>query len=92
MARLFKKLSAEERISEHRRIRARGMGLFILYQGVFGFGAFTLLIDLAVSFLFEHRHFDFEFLVAKAFQWFAAGLFFGWFMWRIEYDADEDEG
>jgi hypothetical protein len=33
MAILFKKLSAEERIAEHKRIHARGIGLFILFAG-----------------------------------------------------------
>jgi hypothetical protein len=91
MAVVLKKLSAEEHIAEHKRIRARGMGLFILFRGVLGFGLFTFLIDLSSSSLLEHRHIDFDFLVGKAFQWFASGLFFGWFMWRIEYDPDEDE-
>ena len=92
MATLFKKLSAEERIAEHKRVHERGMGLFILFNGILGFGVFTFLIDLGSSFLFEHRHIDFKFLVAKALQWFVAGLFVGWFMWRIEFDPDEDEG
>jgi hypothetical protein len=92
MAILFKKLSAEERIAERKRVHSRRIGLFILFNGILGFGVFAFLIDLGSSFLFEHRHIDLEFLVAKALQWFAAGLFFGWFTWRIEYDADEDEG
>jgi hypothetical protein len=88
----LKKYSAEERNAERKRIRKRGIGLYILFHGILGFGTFTFLIDLGENFLFEHRHIDFEFLVAKALQWVAAGLFFGWFMWRVEYDPDEDEG
>jgi hypothetical protein len=88
---LFKRPTAEERIAEHRRIHARGMGLFILFDGILGFGTFTFLIDVAVSALFEHRRIDFEFVIAKVLQWSAAGLLFGWLMWRIEYAADEDK-
>jgi len=87
-----KRLSAEERIAEHRRIRARGMGLFILLRGVLGFGTFTFLIDLGENLLFEHRHIDLDFLAGKILQWGVTGVFWGWFVWRIEYDPDEDEG
>lgn len=86
------KLSAEERIAEHRRIRARGMGLFILFRGILGFGLLTLFIDLAQSILFEHHRIDLEFLAEKILQWGAAGVFWGWCMWLIEYGRDKDEG
>jgi hypothetical protein len=49
------------------------------------------LIDLGERSVFEHRHISLEFLIRKALLGIAAGLFFGWFMWRIEYDADEEE-
>jgi hypothetical protein len=87
-----KRLSPEERVAEHKRIRARGKGFYILTRGVLVFGAFTFLIDLVVSVLLEHWHLDFKFVIGKMLQWGFSGLFYGWWMWRIEFDSDEDEG
>ena len=92
MPRWPKRLSAEERIAEHERIRARGKGFYILTRGVLGFGAATLLIDLAVSVLFEHRRLNFGFAIGKLLQWGAAGLFYGWLTWRVGYDDEENSG
>ena len=91
MSTLFKKHSAEERLTEHNRIKARGIWLYILFHGILTYGAFAFLIDLGANALFEHHQVSFEFLIAKVLQWFAAGLFFGWFTWRVEYGSDEDE-
>ena len=63
------KLSTEERVAAHKRIRARGMGLFILFRGILTFGAIAFLIDLGENILFEHRHIDLEFLMTKLLQW-----------------------
>jgi hypothetical protein len=68
------------------------MGLFILFRGVLGFGVFAFLIDLVQSIIFGHRRVDLQFLMEKILQWGAAGVFYGWWMWRIEYDPDEGEG
>jgi len=51
-----KKLSSEEKIAERKRIHERGMGLFILFNGVFGFGVFTFFIDLGRVFWSRRAH------------------------------------
>jgi hypothetical protein len=88
----FKRPSAEERVAKRKRVLVRGMGLFILIYGILYFGAFTFLIDLGVSILFQHRHIDFGFLIAKPIQWTIAGLIYGAILWRVEYGSDEDAG
>jgi hypothetical protein len=92
MSILFKKRSIDERLAERKRIKARGIWLYILFHGILAFGTFTFLIDLGANALFEHHRVSIEFLITKVLQWFATGVFWGWFTWRIEYDSDQDEG
>jgi len=87
----FKRPTAEERIANRKRIHDRGVGRYIFFQGVLFYGTLTFLIELGWDFLFEHRPIGFAFLIGKAFQWGVAGLFFGWWTWRIEYDSDEED-
>jgi len=68
------------------------MGRFILLRGILEFGTFTFLIGLGENLLFEHRKIDLHFLVLKVLQWGIAGVFFGWIIWRVEFDPDEEEG
>jgi hypothetical protein len=46
-------------------------------------------LNLLASMVIEHRQVETHQVVVSGFTWSMAGLFYGWWMWRLEFE-DED--
>jgi hypothetical protein len=91
MATLFKRYSEEMRNAQRDRIRSRGKWRYILIRGIFGFGFLAGSIALSVELFVEHHRLGVATVLIELLVWGLSGLFYGWWMWRLEYEDEENE-
>jgi hypothetical protein len=66
-------------IQQWERIRARGLGRYVLVHGVLAYG---LPLFLLMTFVVHREHAAPRFVLVSAAAWAVGGAVFGWVMWH----------
>lgn len=73
-------MAKPESIQRWERVRARGLGRYVLVHGIlaFGFPLFALM-----TFVVHRERLTLAFVAASALLWALGGGLFGWVMWHV---------